>query len=461
MQHSEQSLLLELKNNPSVALIYPYEPTKIIVMHKDKPITQHQFLCDLQRLIARLPNAQFALNMCDDRYYFMLGFCALLVKGCVNLLPPNRQPSTLMELAQDYPDCYCLYDQAIPCDLPSVHLPALLETELSDVDTVLNAPPDISAQQVAAIAFTSGSTGKPKPNLKAWGTLAATARLLGQRIGAHSRTTVIVATVPSQHMYGLESTLMMALQAGAIMHSAKPFYPADVQQLLTDIALPSLLLTTPTHLRAIVNAELAMPRLSGIISATAALDTQVALASEACFNTELWEIYGCTEAGAMATRRSTQTQTWTLLEGFELMLCDESITARAPHIMDHAPIQDQLTLLDKRNFLLHGRDTDMINVAGKRSSLAHLSVQLLRIEGVKDGVFFLPPVTSTQSQRERRPVALVVSDLSEKEILTALAEHIDPVFLPRPLRKISALPRNETGKITAATLHSLWSQSSE
>jgi acyl-coenzyme A synthetase/AMP-(fatty) acid ligase len=32
--------------------------------------------------------------------------------------------------------------------------------------------------------------------------------------------------------------------------------------------------------------------------------------------------------------------------------------------------------------------------------------------------------------------------------MTALRARIDPVFLPRPLRLIDALPRNEVGKLT-------------
>jgi acyl-coenzyme A synthetase/AMP-(fatty) acid ligase len=79
----------------------------------------------------------------------------------------------------------------------------------------------------------------------------------------------------------------------------------------------------------------------------------------------------------------------------------------------------------------------------------------LRIEGVQDGVIFLPPQSS---QPEVRPVALVVSDLPEKMILAALALRVDATFLPRPIRKVSALPRNETGKLTAAALHQLWNQ---
>ena len=96
----------------------------------------------------------------------------------------------------------------------------------------------------------------------------------------------------------------------------------------------------------------------------------------------------------------------------------------------------------------------MNNVAGKRASLADLSLKLLAINGVHDGLFFLP-IRDTANQR---PAALVVSDLTEKQILQQLALHMDPAFLPRPLRKVDRLPRTETGKLTHAALQTLWSQ---
>ncbi len=443
-----------LSANAALPLINGYEPENILAIHNGKQITQHQFLHDLHKVAAQLPSAGYALNLCEDRYYFLLAFCAVLMNGAVNLLPSNRQPTTLLELAQDYPGCYCLFDNEQVCELSKVSLSDFLQYPIALDDIAL---PAIPAQQIAAIAFTSGSTGKPKPNAKAWGTLAATARLLGQKLTAHLTQPIIVATVPSQHMYGLETTLMMALQAGAIMHSAKPFFPADVQQLLLQLNAPSILVSAPIHLRALVQAELAMPPLAGIISATAPLDLAIAEKSEAVFSTELWEIYGCTEAGSMATRRSTATPAWQLLAGFSLAETATGFTASAPHLSEIAPLQDQLELNHNGEFLLCGRNADMINVAGKRASLAHLTLQLLRVDGVKDGVIFLPQ----PQQNESRPVALVVSDLPEKQILAALAEYVDAAFLPRPLRKIAALPRTETGKLTATVLQQLWEQVSD
>lgn len=449
------SAVFTLAENPSLALIHPYEPDKVLLIHNQTAISQKQFLQSVHSLAALLPDGEYALNICEDRYYFLLTFCALLIKGSVNLLPPNRQPSVLTELAQGYANCYCILDKEQPCDLPSLNICDLLNTTFPATNPEL---PLLPAQQLAAIAFTSGSTGKPQANGKRWGTLAATAQLLARRFATAFSQPTIVATVPPQHMYGLETTSMMALHGSAVMHSAKPFYPADLQQLLQTITAPILLVSTPIHLRAMANAELAMAPVSGIISATAPLDTALAESCENLFNTRLWEIFGCTEAGCMATRLPTATATWELLEGFSLSQQEQCLIAKAPHLAEEALIQDQFELIDETHFLLLGRNADMINVAGKRASLAHLNNLLLKINGVSDGIIFSP---KNNSQQNLRLVGLVVSELPEKVILQQLSQKIDAVFLPRPFRKVNSLPRNETGKLTQTALHELWEQLNE
>ena len=42
--------------------------------------------------------------------------------------------------------------------------------------------------------------------------------------------------------------------------------------------------------------------------------------------------------------------------------------------------------------------------------------------------------------------------LDAAAVLQALRPSVDPVFLPRPLRRVPALPRNETGKLPRAAL---------
>ena len=50
---------------------------------------------------------------------------------------------------------------------------------------------------------------------------------------------------------------------------------------------------------------------------------------------------------------------------------------------------------------------------------------------------------------------VVAPELSERQLLAALAQRLDPVFLPRPLVKVKALPRTETGKVTRDLLLAL------
>jgi acyl-coenzyme A synthetase/AMP-(fatty) acid ligase len=87
----------------------------------------------------------------------------------------------------------------------------------------------------------------------------------------------------------------------------------------------------------------------------------------------------------------------------------------------------------------------MVNIAGKRASLGDLNRKLNEIPGVKDGVFHLPV---DSGRRVERLMAFVVAPgRSEAELLEALRLAVDPAFLPRPLVKVDALPRTESGKL--------------
>jgi acyl-coenzyme A synthetase/AMP-(fatty) acid ligase len=95
----------------------------------------------------------------------------------------------------------------------------------------------------------------------------------------------------------------------------------------------------------------------------------------------------------------------------------------------------------------------MVNIAGKRTSLAYLNHHLNGIDGVEDGVFFLPPAEGGDITRL---MAFVVAPrTSPEEVMHALRERIDAAFLPRPLYFVDALPRNATGKLPREALMQL------
>ena len=119
-------------------------------------------------------------------------------------------------------------------------------------------------------------------------------------------------------------------------------------------------------------------------------------------------------------------------------------------MLEPTPLADQLELIDAQHFRLLGRANDLIHVAGKRSSLAHLNFHLNRIDGVDDGVFWLPDGVADGVVRL---VAFVVAPtLSARQIVDALRPRVESAFLPRRVVHVDALPRQATGKITAQAL---------
>src|SRR5262249_55551369 len=153
---------------------------------------------------------------------FMLGFAAALVAGQTNLLPPSQAAGVIREIFTNYPDAFCLADHnELPSGLPAMIVPPWPAVFGDSFDV-----PEIADEQVAMIVFTSGSTGRPQPHAKRWGSLVTAARGLGRRLGVSSgKRVAMLGTVPSQHMYGLEATIMLPLQNGIAVHPARPLLP--------------------------------------------------------------------------------------------------------------------------------------------------------------------------------------------------------------------------------------------
>ena len=372
----------------------------------------------------------------------MLAFAAAQLRGQTVLLPSSRSPGTLLEIAEDYPDCYALTDKlTIPEGISSVAFSAL--TPGDDIGQCF--PEDVPDQHIAALVFTSGSTGRPKPHSKTWGSLRHGVTLVCQRFGFGPQTS-IVATVPPQHMYGLETSVMLPMLAGPRIHAGRPFFPDDIREALEMLDGSRVLITTPVHLRAMKQSDLPWPEIDAVISATAPLDPHLARECEAIFRAPVREIYGCTEAGSLASRRVTEDERWLLYDDFSISQSQGMTRVSAPHLAGPVELADVIELVDAQHFRLLGRDSDMLNIAGKRASLAELNIRLSAIEGVEDGVFFLP------EEGARLSAVVVAPGIDEKVILEQLAEYIDPVFLPRPLYRVDHLPRNETGKLSRQNL---------
>jgi acyl-coenzyme A synthetase/AMP-(fatty) acid ligase len=419
------------------------------------PISARRFLADVAHLAALLPPGGHALNLCEDRYRFAVGLAACMTRERVSLLPSTRTPEMLRQMRELAPDVFCIVERDEPgIELPQVRYP---ETDVAASEMPWpQAIPMIDAAQVVALVFTSGSTGLPVPHPKRWGSLAANVRAEAERLAIDVRH-VVLGTAPAQHMYGLETTVLMPLLRGAAFHAGRPFYPADIRAELGALPRPRVLAITPFHLRALLGEPGPVEPADLIVCATAPLSRDLASEAEARLAAPLHEIYGCTETGQIASRRTVESEAWRLWPGVELRHVGETAMASGGHIDTPSALGDVIEPTAPGRFRLHGRGADMVNIAGKRTSLAWLNHQLGAIEGVLDGAFVVPDSAPGQAvEATVRLTALVVAPtLGPEALLRALRERIDSAFLPRPLLFVDALPRNATGKLPAQLARAL------
>jgi acyl-coenzyme A synthetase/AMP-(fatty) acid ligase len=400
---------------------------------------------------ATLPAATHAINLCEDRYRFLVAFCAAAVRGQVTLLPHSRAAAVVDEALAAHPGSYCLGDRPLLPQPPHYHcLPATLPQADGDALT-------IEAEALVAIGFTSGSTGQPRPNPKHWHAfeastaqnLAALADLLDRHGSTH-----VVATVPPQHMYGMEMSVLLPLLGPVAVHGGRPFFPEDIARALAEAITPPLLVTTPVHLRALVRSAVALPPLAGIVSATAPLPAELAAAAEARYHCEVREVFGSTETCVIARRRTATETAWTPLPGVRLTPQPDGTAVHAPHLPGPVVLPDLVEVAADGRFELRGRSADLLEIAGKRASLGDLTRKLLAVPGVVDGA--VVQLDACDGPGVGRIAALVVAPgMDPPTILAALRKQVDPVFLPRRLRCVEQLPRNDTGKLPRAALVAL------
>jgi acyl-coenzyme A synthetase/AMP-(fatty) acid ligase len=222
-----------------------------------------------------------------------------------------------------------------------------------------------------------------------------------------------------------------------------------------------MLVTTPFHLKMLLDSGLPLPAVDLTLCATAPLSPQLAARAEAALAAPLMEIYGCTEAGQVASRRPTAGIEWHTYDGLLLSGDGADTVVQGGHVPEPTLLADVIEVIDSTTFRLLGRSNDLINIAGKRSSLGHLNYHLNSIPGVHDGAFWLPP-DDTAGGVVRLIAFVVAPELApqalHEQVIKALRERVDAAFLPRRVLQVPSLPRESTTAKLPAGSFAVWAE---
>jgi len=433
-------------------LLSGYRTGGVLAWREGRSVTAGRAVSAARQLGRALPPGRYAINLCETLDRFLVATLAALLTRRTLVLPPTRLPRTLAELRARYPDSVCLSDNGLDDGVQSIAVDGWIDAALREPEPAGDAWPAISADHPSAILFTSGSTGVPRTHSKTWGELVAGAGALMRSIATPPANVAVVGTVPPQHMFGLEATVMLPLQSGTPVMTARPAFAADLIDVLAEARERApggiWLMTTPLQLRAFHGEYHALAGVANVIASTMPLDAELARAVERDWRAPVHEIYGCTEGGILAVRRASVATKWTPATGLAFAVADDgSATVSGGHLCGTLTLSDRLRSDGAGRFELIGRAADLVKIGGKRGSLAALTHELLGLRGVDDGIVFLP-----DDDASRVAALAVAPGRAAEDLRHELAQRIDAAYLPRPLLVVDALPRNAAGKLPLAAL---------
>jgi acyl-coenzyme A synthetase/AMP-(fatty) acid ligase len=428
----------------------------VFAIYNGKSISYVRFWQHVSTMIALLPDQQYLVNYCEDRYLFSVTLFSAILKGSTTLLPPSKSSGIIVELEHEYGSLSAISDHKLSgfsIDQVVIHL-ELLEQQTDTTVLPENSNIRIDPQQVVVIAFTSGSTGRPKAQLKYWGDFIDCAQLAIQQLGLANQQLAMLSTTPPQHMFGLETSVIWPYISNLFMVNQRPFYPEDIRLAVQSMPYPVVLCSTPTHLRACVGSAGVWSNLATIICSTAPLSAALAKQVEDVMGADLHELYGSTETLSYASRKTSQQSVWTTYPGVKLESRTKGTWINTTYLPQTVLLDDVLELHPDGKFKVIGRATDLVKIGGKRASILELNQRLQTIPGVTDGCFF----RIERLDAEQRLGAIVVSGLKAEIIITTLKQYLDEVFLPRHVYYTDKIPRNSMGKLLDSELKSLISQ---
>ncbi len=143
-------------------------------------MSRADFLTHALSLSQQLPAQAYAINLCQDRYLFMVAYLAVLLRQQITLLPSNQAPQTIQHLLGTYHASYCIRDIS---NENKNNNPFLVSWDLlnhlanADLTGFKNLSGRINIHQPISIFFTSGSSGEPKAIIKTWAEFQSSAQL--------------------------------------------------------------------------------------------------------------------------------------------------------------------------------------------------------------------------------------------------------------------------------------------
>ena len=464
-------------NSRPLSTILCYEGTWSDAVYK----TWGDFLdgvSELRRVINSQNSDKWLLH-CEDCWYFLLTFTALLQCKKEILLSANVSPAYIEEIRSGTAQTAAqtavpfLTDQVFPEEHTpqnTFHIPSLLK-DLKNTDSLAEEAPAINADETSIIMYTSGSTGKPKAVQQRLTEFEADNRFIISKWGDEFLKRKLCSTVSQHHIYGLLFSIFLPFTLGVPFRRNRIEFPEEIEN-LSDTEY--MIITVPAFLKRAVEMEnksalnLKSP---WIFTSGGALKFDTAQKTNEIFGFWPVEVYGSTETSGIAWRQSVNGQEWTVFDNANISQNkDGCLIIRSPYIKDPAGFEtaDIAEILKDGRFLLKGRIDSVVKIEEKRISFTEIENRILQSDLASDvSVIFL-------EDKRQYLAAAVVFNAKGKERFKGLEkfeinkfwreyllQYFENTVIPKKWRYPENLPLDSQGKKKKKDIEFLFSGEKE
>lgn len=415
--------------------------------------TWRDFLADTARMRGFLDskNTTDYILHCEDYWYFLVTFTALLQCGRRVLLTQNISEEFIREIKTN--DVEFLTDQNAA---DSIFIPNIIDGAPEPSDDRLRALPTISADDTKIFLYTSGSTGKPKAVAQRMTEFELDNAFVISKWGAEFTKRKLVSTASQHHIYGFLFSISLPFTLGVPFRRTRLIFPEEFEKLGDE---SYMIITTPAFLKRTVEAEQKLPlKAPWIFTSGGAVSAELAVKTNDVFGFCPLEVYGSTETSGIAYRQQTADgQEWTPFDNAKVWLGDDGcLRIISPYIKDPAGFAtaDLAEMLPNGRFILKGRSDSIVKIEEKRISLTEIESRLLQSGLVAD----VKVVALANEIRQYLAAAVVLNGQGRQKFAGSekyqinryfhdyLLQFFENVVVPKRWRYPAALPVDAQGK---------------
>jgi long-chain acyl-CoA synthetase len=321
------------------------------------------------------------------------------------------------------------------------------------------------------IKLTSGSTGMPKGIVASEANLLADCLNICATMGIRAGD-INLGAIPMSHSYGFSNLVTPLLVQGTSIVISNDYLPQSVMNLCNQFGctIAPLIPMVFDHLIAAAAGEFSTVRT--FLSAGAPLPPVVSRKFRERFGTPIHTFYGCSECGGITyDREGAAVDRGTVGRAMEnVTLTSERgrLTVRGANVSlgylhDAATFEpfergrfvtdDLIEVRDDGEVSIVGRDSELINTAGKKVNPREVEQVLLQMEGIRQAKVYGEPAGA---RGDVVAAAVVASpDVTREQIRAWCREHLSPHKVPRIVKLIESIPVDERGKVKRTALAAL------